>query len=133
MFIVGFIVIVTLKRNNFEQQRSFIVGRQNRAPFINMMNICLGGGIVTIPTRNFARTMFIVWMFGCVIIRNAYLGSLFMMMQKRRNKYPFATMDELIDANYTLYVPDTLMYLFDGFPRAKQVYVYGNWVMFIQQ
>lgn len=121
MFIIAFAVLVSLRWNAFVQQRTFVVGRKNRSPFINMISICLGGAVVAVPTRNFARTMLIMWLLACVVMRNAYIGAVFTMLKNRSNRKPFNTLDELIKANYPLYMPDSLMYLFDGIPQASKL------------
>lgn len=119
MFVIGFVVTVALKSAAEINQRNFVVGRRNRTPFVNMINICLGGAIMAVPTRNFARTMFIVWMFGCIVLRNAYLGALFDVLKKRTTAGSLNSLDELVEANYSLYMPATSMYVFDNFPKTK--------------
>lgn len=121
MFVIGFVVTVALKSVANIAQRNFVVGRRNRTPYVNMINICLGGAILAVPTRNFARTMFIVWMFGCIVLRNAYLGSLFDVLKKRKTARALDTLDELIAANYLLYMNPSVMHLFNHFPRAIQL------------
>lgn len=117
MFAIGFIVIVSLKWFKVDQ-RKFIVGAKNRTPYMNMINICLGGSISTSPRRNFARYMLIVWLFGCIILRNAYQGSLFDVLRKPKSAPPKDTLDAMLDANYSLYMRPNLYYLFDNISKA---------------
>lgn len=54
--------------------RSFVFGAQNRTPFLNYINIMLGGSITFGPVRNFARTIFLLWLLGSLILRSSYTG-----------------------------------------------------------
>lgn len=119
MFAIGFIVIVSLKWSRVEQ-RKFLVGAKNRTPFMNMISICLGGSISNTPKRNFARYMLIVWLIGCIILRNAYQGSLFDKLRKSKSNPPMDTLDAMLDANYTLYMRPHLFYLFDNITKAHK-------------
>lgn len=118
LFAIGFIVIVSLKWCSKAEQRKFIVGAKNRTPYINMINICLGGSVTTSPKRNFARYVLIVWLIGCIILRNAYQGSLFDVLRKLKTTPPKDTLDAMVDANYSLYMRPNLFYLFDNITKA---------------
>lgn len=101
------------------KQQLFVFGHAaNRTPFLNMINVCLGGSIVSVPLWNFARTIFMLWLIGCFVLRNAYLGSLFDVLQNLHSP-SFETVDELIDANFTLYMATKYNYFFDYEPRAR--------------
>lgn len=40
---------------------NFLFGRNNNNPLLNYFNILFGGPITRLPTRNFARTLFSIW------------------------------------------------------------------------
>lgn len=125
LFIIGLVVIVMLKSmaSIAPHRRAFVVGSQSRVPFLNMINICLGGGsIASMSSRNFARALLMVWLLGSLVLRNAYLGSLFDVLHSGKTGRAIQTFDDLIDANYTLYMKPKYFYLFDTFPRAQPLY-----------
>lgn len=121
IFSIALIVILLLKTVANSKQRIFIVGHQNRVPYLNMINVCLGGAIVSIPRRTFARSLLIVWLLGSLVLRNAYLGSLFKVLQSGKTGRTLSTIDDLIAANYSLYMPPNFFNFLDGIPGASQL------------
>lgn len=75
--------------------RDFVFGHGNTAPVLNMMNIFYGGALSHSPKRNFARTLLLLWILFCFVIRNLYQGSLFQYLQRAMNHKPLETMDEI--------------------------------------
>lgn len=69
-----------------------------------MVNIFFGGSLGRLPTRNFARTLFCIWISACVVIRSSYQGALFDFIQKPKNVAPLNTVAELIEHDYSLYM-----------------------------
>lgn len=90
----------------------FLAGHHNNTPFLNVISVLFGGGVTALPKRNFARTMLIIWILGCIVVRSAFQGSLFEYIQKPRNSPSANTFAELIDRNYTLYMSTAIYQLF---------------------
>lgn len=105
-FGLAFVTISFLKYSS-KKQREFLVGKGNQSPFLNMVNIFFGGSIQRPPTRNFARTMFCIWIFSCTVIRSAYQGAIFDFIKKSKTVPPVNTVSALIRENYTLYMTRT--------------------------
>lgn len=128
-FTIGFIIIIALRwpatRTTVVRVRRLVIGRRtNRTPWMHMVNSCLGGAVTAEPQRNFGRTIFFVWMLGCFVLRNAYQGELFDVLQSSSLiGQPKNTLDALVTANYTLYMLPAQMYFFDNIPKAKQKYL----------
>lgn len=84
-------------------RQSFIFGRANHAPFLNTINISLGGSIMRPPTRNFARTLFAFWLFGTLVLRNSYQGALFEFLHSQKSAEDLDTLEKLADYNCLIY------------------------------
>lgn len=112
--LIGTILVLTLISTTFVSKRklTFLVGERNRTPFLNTISVIFGGAVTILPKRNFARTILIIWIFGCIVLRSAFQGSLFEFIRKPRNSPSATTLPELIDRNYTLYMSTAIFQLF---------------------
>lgn len=98
VFLISMLVVVFIKKSPLTK-RNFIIGKNVSSPSLNILNICLGGPLVRIPTRNFARTLLCIFMLCCITIRCSYQGALFKFM-KMNPKEPIAdTFYEMLDRN----------------------------------
>ncbi|XP_062539198.1 uncharacterized protein LOC134207507 [Armigeres subalbatus] len=75
--------------------RDFIYGANNRTPFLNAINIFYTGGLCRTPKRNFARTLLILWVLHCFVMRTVYQGLLFKYLQVASNHRPIDTIDNI--------------------------------------
>lgn len=119
LFGVGLFVIVALRFDHHRHHRSFVVGTQNQTPYMNMIAVFLGVSMTVLPQRNFARFLLTVWMIGCVVLRNAYQGSVFQFISTSKSAPVVNSLDEMLEHNYSLFVRRELFYLFDQVPKAK--------------
>lgn len=72
IFLIAVVVMFILKLMP-KKNREFVVGKST-SPMFNMISIFLGGAVIfyKVPVRNFARTIFLLWLFFSLIVRNAY-------------------------------------------------------------
>lgn len=103
-----------------KSKRTFLVGRNNQTPFLNMVNIFFGGSIVRLPTRNFARTMFCIWILACTVIRSAYQGAIFDFIKKAKSVAPLDTVSQLVQHDYTLYMTALTLNMFKFQPDIRK-------------
>lgn len=103
--LMGILLTCALLTTTFlsERKLEFLSGEGNKTPFLNTISVLFGGSMTTLPKRNFARTILIIWIIGCVVLRSAFQGSLFEFIQKPRNLPSPSTLDELVKRNFTLY------------------------------
>jgi hypothetical protein len=59
--------------------------------------------MITLPSRNFARCILMMYIWFALIIRTGYQGVQFEMMLKEMRPRDVETIDELIANNYTIY------------------------------
>uniref|UniRef100_A0A3F2ZDG0 Putative ionotropic receptor ligand binding domain-containing protein n=1 Tax=Lutzomyia longipalpis TaxID=7200 RepID=A0A3F2ZDG0_LUTLO len=70
-------IVVSFAKILAPHRRTFIFGPGNHYPFINTINVFLGGSLSVVPRRNFARYILILWIFMSLVIRSSYQGTLF--------------------------------------------------------
>ncbi|XP_037040009.1 uncharacterized protein LOC119077005 isoform X2 [Bradysia coprophila] len=118
-FGLGFITIFVLKFSS-KDKRDFFIGHRNRTPFLNMFNIFFGGSIQRPPTRNFARTLFCIWIFACTVIRSAYQGAIFDLIKERKTVPAVDTVPQLIEHDYALYMTAITLNMFKFPPGLRE-------------
>lgn len=104
---------------------NLLANRMNEKPQIishfNMIRIYLCGDVNDIPANNFARLILLSWIIGCFWLRTTYEGVLFKFLIKPKNMPSPKTIDELIDANYTLLMPNNAFHLFQQWPKIHKL------------
>lgn len=55
------------------------------------------------PTRNFARTLFAIWLLGTLVLRSSYQGALFEFLHSRKSAEQLDTLEKLAERNVTIY------------------------------
>ncbi|XP_073829015.1 uncharacterized protein [Musca autumnalis] len=82
----------------------FIFGQGNRLPFTNLLSTLLGGAVYSIlPYRNFARFLLTVWILYTLVLRTAYSGALYNILQDGKARNNLQTLQEVVDHNFTIY------------------------------
>lgn len=108
LFVLAVIIMFVLKLIP-TQNRDFIVGKSNNTPFFNMIYIYLGGAITLdrVPVRNFARTIFLIWLLFSLVIRNAYQGKLFDNLRSKQRMAPLFRLNDLFQSDLRLYLMES--------------------------
>ncbi|XP_073832586.1 uncharacterized protein isoform X2 [Musca autumnalis] len=103
-FLFGIICIYYVKYLGKSKLMSFIYGQGNRLPFTNLLSTLFGGVAEgQLPQRNFARYILTVWLLYTFVLRSAYSGALFQILQDGSGKNNLKTLDEVVAHNYTIY------------------------------
>lgn len=107
IFIITFVTCSTLfvlltKHLPMKKRHFLIGGRMNRTPVFNMLHLVFDGAIanrIMITKKQyfgtFSRSLTIIWIFGFLIIRNAYQSSLYTYLQEQRLPSPYDTLDKV--------------------------------------
>lgn len=120
IFSIAFLVIFVLKFCATDEMRNFIFGWKIISPELNIIRIILNGSIPRLPTRNFARSILIIFMIFCFIIQNSYTGRLFYFMRNSLRHPDLDTTRELLDRNFTFYTISASKDLLVGMPRVLE-------------
>lgn len=100
---------------------NFIYGQGNRVPFTNLLSTLFGGTMLSkVPYRNFARYLAMLWMLYTFVLRSAYSGELYKILQDGSTRNVLKTLDEVVENNYTIYAFGTLgKILQSALPKAR--------------
>lgn len=122
--LMGIIFFIALITTTFlsKKKLKFLAGDRNTTPLLNTISVIFGGAVSIAPRRNFARTVLIIWIFGCMVVRSAFQGSLFEYIQKPRNSPSANTLPQLIDKNFTLYMSTSIFQLFRNTSKFHKKY-----------
>lgn len=105
-FIVGSFVITIIKLQSIAI-RNFVFGHSNNTPYVNILNIFFGGSMHSLPSRNFARTLLMMFILFCIVKRSLYQGALFQYLQSDERSKPAQSFKELIAKDFKFYMTST--------------------------
>lgn len=121
-------VIVTIVKFLSRESQDFVFGKGVESPVLNMINVFLGGSLHKLPTRNFARTILMIFMVYCFIVQNSYKGGLFQFMQMTIREPEMSSTEEMIDNNFTFYTMKSSRAFLSGLPKVMErvIFVKGD-------
>lgn len=102
-FASAFVTIFVLKFVE-PSMKNFVVGRGVEEPGLNVFRAFFGLSQVVCPEKNFARYLLMMFILFSLIIRTAYQGKMFEFLQKEMRKPTLATIEEMIEQNFTFYM-----------------------------
>jgi len=105
---IGLLTIQVVLRFN-RQVQSFVFGRNVTTPTLNMWLIFNGIGMITLPSRNFARFLLTLYIIFCLIMRVGYQAKLYEFLQQDFHLNEINTIDDLIKRNFTFFVENAAM------------------------
>lgn len=114
---ISILVILLTKRLPLRHRHFIIGGRMNRTPILNMMNSLIGNSISNPRMADgrsfcvFGRSLFALWLFFWLVVRNSYQGSLYQSLQSQRVKSPFDTVEKVRKSNVNIYITSTAVNL----------------------
>lgn len=104
----GFATIAVIRLRFTVKVQNFVLGPNNASPYLNAVNVFLGGSLDRLPRRNFARTLLCIFMLYCLVVRNAYTGALFKFIHANHLQRPIiASIDELEARDFPFYLVST--------------------------
>jgi len=114
-FSVGLIVIqVVLRLSKIKQ--NFVFGRHFTSPTMNLFGAFFGASHTTLPGRNFARFILMLYIVWCLIIRTAYQGVLYELLKSDGRKQQTLSVDDFLAGNMTLHLNHFCMYILFNMP-----------------
>lgn len=103
-FLFAILCIYYIKFLGRSRLMIFIYGQGNRIPFTNLLSTLFGGVVFgQMPQRNFARYILSIWLLYTFVLRSAYSGALFQILQDGSGKNNLQTLDQVVEHNYTIY------------------------------
>jgi len=121
--VIALFVIQIINRLSKKVQ-NFVYGRNITTPSLNIMIAFVGGAQSPLPRRNFARFLLMLFIFFSLIIRTCYQSKLFTYLQADIVKHKIESIDELIDENGVIFVPNDFR-PFATYQRFEKVVIYN--------
>lgn len=121
ILIIAFAVITLLKWKFDESVQKFVFGARNASPYLNTLNVFLGGSLAQSqsPKRNFARTILCFFMLYCLVVRNSYTGALFTFIRSDVIRKPtLNSIDEMVEKDFTFFMIPTAAELTTEIPKV---------------
>ena len=103
-FGVALLVILLIRISKSVSIYDFVIGTNVMTPELNVFAILMGIGQMMLPQRNIPRFLFINFVIFCLIMRTAYQGKYFEFMTGDMRRKPVASIEELAEKNFTVYV-----------------------------
>ncbi|KAG5684347.1 hypothetical protein PVAND_013582 [Polypedilum vanderplanki] len=103
ILIVAIIVIGILEYQSIKV-RSFVYGKNIKNPYMNILIAIVGGSQVKLPKRNFSRSLLMMFLLFCIIIRSSYQGALYKALQQNDLIPEPQNVEEIAERNLTFYV-----------------------------
>lgn len=121
-FLIGVIVIFIVRLQNKSVQ-NFVFGIKTGNPYLNMLDIFLNGSQHIQPKRNFSRTLLMIFILFCIIIRTLYQAALFNFLQTDQRHPEIQSIDELIAKKFDIYMYESFQELSKGLKIHKRFVV----------
>jgi hypothetical protein len=126
VFGFAILTISILMTCSTKQVYHFVLGRQVRNPYFDLVGTHLGLTQLKLPGRNFARYILMMYVLYCMVMRSIYQGGIFETLKSNDRKAPVASIDEMMDENYDFYVYETLYARVHPFKFYNRSKVYPN-------
>lgn len=115
----GFLVIYVVGRSSPELQ-DFVFGTNVRKPYMNILVAIFGGAQNILPHRNFARSLLMMFLMFCMVMRTLYTGSLFRFLQSKVYNKEAQSIDDMIERDYKFYTVPSILDLLQGQSRISK-------------
>jgi len=122
--ILGFGLIVVLQGIvAVPRLRRFVLGENNRLPCLALWCTLLGTVHPYPPRRNFARYILVLWLLQTLVLRAAYTGELYILLQDGRMRTPLRSLAQVLAQNYIFHMLPTLEIIFRDLVPANRIVV----------
>jgi hypothetical protein len=97
-------IVVTIVKFQSNPIKNFVFGRKNNSPYLNILNVFVGGSMNILPGRNFARSLLMMFLLFSIVKRTLYQGGLFQFIQSDDRNKEIQTLDELVQKNFKVFL-----------------------------
>ncbi|KAH8240535.1 hypothetical protein KR038_007767 [Drosophila bunnanda] len=100
--------------------RHLVLGRANHRACLGLWNVLLGNMALYHPRRNFARYLLLMWLFKTLILRAAYTGQLYLLLQDVETRAPLQELSQVVAQGYVFHMLPALQSVFrDSMPTTR--------------
>lgn len=122
IFVIIFVAFIIIGIAQFlpKSLHDFTFGAGNENPGLNVINVTFGGSLHKLPTRNFARSILLIFIIYCFIMQNSYKGGLFKFMQKTLFEPEVASTNEMLDRNFHFHMLKSSRAFLTDMPKVME-------------
>lgn len=113
--------------------RNFVLGRTNNNPHLNMFVAFIGGTQTqrNLPRRNFARYLLMIFLLYSLVIRTAFQGLYYNLLQSSKRHQEVQSLDEIIEKKFELYLFPWMLDVFKDTENLKSRYTRKTFTMWL--
>ena len=104
MVLVACVIVILILSFLPRKFKSFVYGENVTTPFLNVIIAMYGGAQTILPKFNFARSLLMMFLLFCLVLRSLYQGSLFKFLQANDNQPEVASIDEMAENDFKFYM-----------------------------
>lgn len=108
-FSAAFLTIAILNLTG-KKFRELVFGENVKTPTLNVAAIFFGISQLKLPTKSFARVLVMIFFLYTMIIRTVWQSKNFDFCQRSISKPNVKTIGQMIQKNYSLYLPDAIIF-----------------------
>lgn len=108
------IALIFIMKFQSKKVQEFIFGKHNRDPYMNMLDIFVNGSQRLDPKRNFSRSLLMIFIIFCFIIRTLYQSGLYKFLQTDQRHSEMHSIDELIEKKIDIWMYESFQELSRG-------------------
>lgn len=102
-FAIGFAVILITRKALSKNFQNFLIGAGINNPNMNILIAIFGGSQHKLPRKNFARSLLMMFLMYCLVMRTIYTGSLYGFLKSKLYHKETRTTFEMVQKDYKIY------------------------------
>ncbi|XP_017017960.1 glutamate receptor [Drosophila kikkawai] len=122
----GLLLIGLLRLRQPQALHYLILGRANHRACLGMWNVLLGGLALYHPRRNFARFLLLMWLLQTLVLRAAYTGQLYLLLQDVEMRAPLQKLSEVVAQGYVFHMLPALQNIFRESMTGIRIHVVAS-------
>ncbi|CRK90118.1 CLUMA_CG003836, isoform A [Clunio marinus] len=119
VFMSAFLVIYIFEKLP-KVHRNFLIGENIKEPYLNVLVAVYGGSQHKLPDRNFARSLLMVFLMFCLVMRTIYTGSLYRYLQAPITHSEAQSIDDMLERDFKFYTVSSILDLLQGQDRINK-------------
>lgn len=97
------ILVIAIVEFKIKFARNFVIGRNIRNPYVQMITAFFGNSTEHLPRRNFARFLLMTFILFALIMRTVYIAGLFKFLQSDTKVTSIKSVNDLVENDYKIY------------------------------
>lgn len=96
--------VITVIKFQSKVVRGFVFGSRNKSPYMNILSVFTGVSMPLLPTKNFARSLLMMFLLFSIVKRTLYQGALFQFLQSDDRNKEVQSIDEVVEENFKVFM-----------------------------